>query len=73
MVLVPWGVSGDSEAAVSVSLTYDWTALGLKSATARLHAPVIPPFQLEHVSGNFSPSDVFYINATQGGLLFILK
>ena len=73
VVLVPWGVSGNSLTPVPVSLTYDWTALGLNSTEVRLHAPVIRPFQLEEVAGNFSTSETFAINATQGGLIFILQ
>ena len=54
-----------------IPLALDW--LGLDAATARLRAPLLPPFQLEAAAGEFGPSDQFQVNATEGGLLLILQ
>ena len=58
---------------VQFELSYNWAALGLDVATARLRAPLLPPFQLEAAVGEFVPSDQFQVNATEGGLLLILQ
>jgi hypothetical protein len=70
IVLADW-----NEAALSVdcTLSYNWSALGLKQATAKLHAPELPPFQLGSVVRDYHVGETISINVTAGGLLLILE
>ena len=70
IVIADWN---HTQPAVEFELSYDWAALGLSSATAKLVAPLLPPFQLEPTVGEFAPSHQFRVNATQGGLLLVLQ
>jgi len=56
----------------TVSMQFDWSALGLDGSTVRLHVPAIPPFQLDNL-GVFDWNHTFSIGAEQGGLLLIVK
>ena len=71
IVLADW--SDDlSNRSKTLSLTCNWTALGLSPNTTKLYVPLVEPFQTENV-GVFSIDHVFTISATQGGLLLIAK
>ena len=71
IVMADW--SDDlSNRTTMLSLTFNWTALGLLPDTTKLHVPLVEPFQTENV-GVFSTDHVFNISATQGGLLLIAK
>ena len=55
----------------TLTLSCNWTALGLSASSAKLHVPSLPPFQTENV-GVFAVGHAFNISATQGGLLVIV-
>ena len=56
----------------TLTLTFDWVALGLDPGSAKLHVPAIPPFQTEAAVGVFDAGHAFKISANQGGLLLIV-
>jgi hypothetical protein len=56
----------------ALSLTCNWTALGLSPTATKLHVPQLLPFQTQNV-GVFDTDHVFQISSAQGGLLVIVK
>lgn len=55
----------------TLGFQFDWTALGLSTATAKLHVPTIPPFQLGFQE-TYDLDHQFNISADQGGLLLVV-
>lgn len=70
IVLADWN---EFEPAVSCTLAYNWSALGLQQASAKLHAPKVPPFQLGSAVREYEVEETILINVTAGGLLLVLE
>lgn len=70
LVVIAWWGGGDEPA--EVSLTYDWAAMGL-DPPASVHVPVLAPYQLAPLAGDYPPSQAFNVSAAQGGLVVIVQ
>lgn len=70
IVLADWN---EADLTVTCTLDYNWSALGLNQATAKLHAPDLPPFQLGPAARDYKVGETISINVTVGGLLLILE
>ena len=70
VVLADWN---EADLTVQCTLDFNWSALGLKPATAKLHAPELPPFQLGSAVRDYEVGETVSINVTAGGLLLILE
>ena len=70
IVLADWNEAAES---VDCTLRFDWKALGLSEATAKLHAPEITPFQLGEAVKEYTVGETLSINVTAGGLLLLLE